>query len=77
MASIIPNPEAFGDQAVKVETSGDTTYVGFAKIGAATSAASWQIFKIVSSGGVTTMTWADGDRKFNNIWDNRSSITYS
>ncbi len=37
----------------------------------------WQIFKMVEAAGVTTITWADGDTAFNNIWDNRASLTYS
>ncbi len=54
----------------------DVTYVGKAEIGTATSADEWQIFKIDESSG-TVITWADGDEKFDNVWDDRESLTYS
>jgi len=59
------------------EVDANTTYIGFAPFGTATSAASWQIFKISVSGTVTTTTYADGNDNFDNIWDNRASLTYS
>lgn len=52
-----------------------TTYIGEAPVGAATSSASWRIQKIVVSGGTTTITWASS--KFDQIWDNRASLSYS
>lgn len=67
-----------GAGVVKVdEPNSSTTYVGWAAPGTATSAASWRIQKIAVSGTVTTITWADGDQSFDNIWDNRASLTYS
>ncbi len=59
------------------ESVSGTTYVGKAPVGSVGSAAVWQIFKMVEAAGVTTITWADGDTAFNNIWDNRASLTYS
>ena len=59
------------------EASSTTTYLGRAACGTATSAASWQIRKISESGNVTTIEWADGDRKFDNVWDDRASLSYS
>ena len=53
-------------------------YLGNSAVGSATSAAVWAIQKLVfTSGGSVTITWADGDSLFNNIWDNRASLTYS
>lgn len=54
-----------------------TTYVGKAPFATATSSAGWQIRKILSSGTVTSILWADGNDNFDNIWDNRTSLTYS
>lgn len=51
-------------------------YVGKAPIGTATSAASWQIVKLDTSSGMIK-TWADGDGDFDNIWDDRVSLSYS
>ena len=52
-------------------------YIGFAKIGEATSSAVWQIQKITISGTVTSFQWANGVETFSNIWDNRASLSYS
>lgn len=67
------------DLALQVATdSGDSnvTYVGKAAMGSATSAASWQIKKIDETSG-TVITWADGNASFDNIFDNRESLSYS
>lgn len=53
-------------------------YLGKAPVGSATSAAAWQIQKLdFGADGDVTVTWADGDAAFNNIWDDRASLTYS
>lgn len=57
-------------------TTASTTYIGSASIGSLTSAAVWQIFKIADSSGDKTITWADSDNSFDNIWDNRASLSY-
>lgn len=56
----------------------DLSYVGKAVAGTATSAAVWQIKKLVfnTEGDVTT-TFADGNADFDNIWDDRASLTYT
>lgn len=59
------------------EVDASTTYLGFAKIGTATSTAAWQILRIQKTGTVTLIQYADGDTRFNNIWDNRASLSYS
>jgi hypothetical protein len=72
VAQLVENPE----YATRLSTSGSVTYVGKAAIGSATSSAVWQIKKIDESSG-TVITWADGNSSFDNIWDNRASLTYS
>ena len=54
-------------------------YVGEANPGTATSASSWRIKKIAydTNGNVTSVKWADGNSNFDNVWDNRTSYTYS
>lgn len=53
-------------------------YLGKAQVGAATSAAAWQIqYLAFGADGDVTVTWADGDAAFNNVWDDRASLTYS
>lgn len=58
------------------EASATVTYIGSAAPGTAASAASWLIKKIDSSSG-TIITFADGDPQFNNVWNDRASLTYS
>lgn len=54
-------------------------YVGSATPGSATSAASWQIRKLTFDGNnnVTAIQYAGGTPAFNQIWDNRASLSYS
>lgn len=60
-------------------TTTNVTYIGKAVLtgsAIATSSAVWQIQKIDETTGMI-ITWADGDASFNNIWDNRASLTYA
>lgn len=59
------------------EVNGNLTYIGFAKLGSGTDEAKWQIFRINKTGSVTLIQYADGDVRFNNIWDNRASLSYT
>lgn len=59
------------------EASSTVTYVGKASTKAATSEAQWQIIKIEVSGTITTIKYANGSYSFNQIWDNRASLTYT
>jgi len=67
-----------GEYAIRVDdyTTANVTYVGKAAIASATSAGVWQVMKVDESTG-TVITWADGDSSFDNIWDNRASLSYS
>lgn len=68
----------FATQLDDVSTTG-VTYVGKATIGSSASSAVWQIKKIDETGTPITMviTWADGNATFDNVWDNRASLSYS
>lgn len=59
------------------EASATITYVGKASTSALTSNAVWQIMKMETSGSITTISYADGNSEFDNIWDNRASLTYN
>ncbi len=73
--------EAAVPYATRIDQAVDevTYYTGFAAVGSATSDAVWRIKKTVLSdtSDDVVITWADGDSSFNNIWDNRLSLTYS
>ena len=60
---------------LRLATVGEVDYVGEAAIGTATSAASWRIKKIDSTSGII-ITWA-GTGVFDQVWDNRASLSYS
>jgi hypothetical protein len=59
------------------EASGTITYVGDANPGIATATAEWRIQKINTSSNPITVLWADGNTSFDNVWDNRASLSYS
>lgn len=54
------------------------TYRGDATPGTATSASAWRIQRLTQqSDGDTEVLFADGNDNFDNIWDNRLSLSYS
>lgn len=57
-----------------IDDTGTYTYIGLAEAGAATSANSWLIVRIDSNGN---QLLADGNTNYDNIWDNRASLTYA
>lgn len=50
-------------------------YVGEATFAASTSSPLWRIRKIDTTTGVD-VRWADGNSNYDNVWDNRASLTY-
>jgi hypothetical protein len=60
-----------------VDKSGaNVVYNGYAIPGTLTNAGAWAIEKVTSSKGIELHTWADGDMKFDNVWDNREKLIY-
>ena len=59
------------------DVGGGTTYVGEAIPSTLTSAALWRIKRLVETGPDIEILWADGDANFNNVWDDRVSLSYS
>ena len=63
--------------AVNIDTpSASLTYIGEAAIASLPSDPVWRIKKLETTGSVLSITWADGNNAFDNIWDNRSSLIY-
>jgi hypothetical protein len=53
-------------------------YQGWAAPGSATSAAAWAIVRHTYTGALLTATeFADGNLNFDNVWDDRATLTYS
>ena len=59
------------------DVGGNISYLGEAAPGSATSAAAWRIRHLDMSSGDLAVTWADGNDSFDNIWNNRLSLSYS
>lgn len=74
---------AGGEEAVpyaeRVDFVGATIiYRGEATVGTLDSAPLWRVRRItLNSEGDATTEWADGNSNFDNIWDNRASLSYS
>jgi len=66
----------FKNKLLQVDSVGTTTYLGYADSGTITSGSTWAIKKIVETGNDVSITWADGDKSFDNIWDDRLMLTY-
>lgn len=65
------------DFKTEVDSASSTvTYIGYASPGSAKSSAIWKVKKIDTSSGVE-ITYADGNGNFDNVWDNRASLSYS
>ena len=58
-------------------TPTNITYVGKAKLGTATSDAGWQILRIERSSTITAIQYANGSTRYNQVWDDRASLSYS
>ena len=60
-----------------IDVEGSYTYVGEALPGTGEGEAKWRIKRIEEIGDDFNILWADGDADFNNIWNDRTSFTYS
>ena len=61
----------------KIDEVGDVLYVGQAVPSSSDLSAVWQIQRITTTGPDIVIEWADGSTSFNNIWNNRLSLSYS
>lgn len=59
------------------EVSSSVTYVGKAAPRSLPGSPVWQIQRITTSGTLLAVEYADGDDRFDNVWDNRASLGYS
>lgn len=67
--------------ALQLDYSGGSNpiYIAIAKPGTATSTAKWQIKKLTFDGNnnITKIEYANGSPNFDQIYDNRASLSYS
>ena len=64
------------DLIVDDTTTDNVTYLGKAAIGSESGESVWQIQKIDETNGIV-IKWANGNDNFVNIWDARTSLTYT
>ncbi len=58
-------------------SSNSKEYFGWALPNTATSVSLWKIMRISYSGNDFTLEWADGNKNYDNEWDNRvTSVSY-
>jgi hypothetical protein len=69
--------DSLNNKLLQVDTVGNTHYIGYANAGSATSGTVWAIKRVVELGNDVTINWADGTKDFDNIWDDRITLTYS
>lgn len=63
--------------AIRVDQATSTEmYVGEAPIGSSEVASVWRIKKLLSTDSTISLSWADGNQAFDNVWGNRTSLTY-
>lgn len=70
------NEETYTAVRLDDTTTANVTYIGKAATGSSAASAVWQIAKLDTSSGLIK-TWADGDASFNNVWNDRASLSYS
>lgn len=75
----VPNVSQPYTAAYDYDVSANLIYAGVAKTGSSKASAVWQIKKLTydGSGNLTDSQFAGGVPKFNSIWNNRASLSYS
>lgn len=71
------NDKIFYEPKLVDETNSNAVYKGFANPGAKSDAPVWAILKVTNNKGVLSYHWADGNKNFDKIWDNRKALQYS
>ncbi len=71
------NSEIFIQASIVEQINTGETYYGYALPGAETSEPVWAIQQASEDKGVRTNKWADGNKNFDNVWDDRENLQYS
>lgn len=75
LAGTVSTESIYYTPMVDDTSTANVTYIGNAIPGSSTANAVWQIKKLNTSSGIVG-SWADGNALFDNVWDNRTSLTY-
>lgn len=64
-------------EPLRIDDSGaNVVYKGYAVVGTLPTASNWAVQRIQRIGDVDTVAWANGNRNFTNIWNNREALDY-
>ena len=67
----------FDSNIAYVAASDLVEFLGVAEPGANKAEGKWAIFKVLYSGtNITEIRWANGDRRFDKVWDDRAIYMY-
>jgi len=71
--------ELEGTVRIEYDANSNPIYLGEAGVGVATSEAKWRIRKLTydANSNLLSITWANGNTKYTNVWDDRAILTYS
>ena len=73
--SAVPVANTPSEYTIRMEEQSTYSYFGFALPSAVTSSAVWKVKRLTNADN--TILFADGNANFDNIWDNRGSLTYN
>jgi hypothetical protein len=59
------------------EVSNVLSYVGYAPLGTKVTEAKWKVLRVSKTGNVTTTEYAGGLMLYNQIWNDRATLTYT
>ena len=63
-------------ESSSISTATSFTYVGVADPGILDADNKWRVFRVEETGSLTLLKQADGDDNFDNIWNDRLTLTY-
>jgi len=66
----------FEEPQISDESNAKTIYRGYAPLGSKTSDAVWAVERITNNMGVISYQWAEGNKNFDKVWDNRKTLSY-
>lgn len=76
--NVVSNAESNCDLVARIDDASATvTYKGWAQPGSSPGDSVWRIARFTISGTQVIEELADGNRNFDNEWDNRASLSYS
>jgi hypothetical protein len=67
----------FYEPALVDESNANVVYEGYAAPGTKTSDPLWAVLMVTNKKGVLSYQWANGNKGFTNIWDNRKTLAFS